>query len=390
MASSCVPATEWEDAGATLGPTEVRALLCRPHVLGLAEVMDIPGVLGVAPDVLEKIQAAIRARTAVDRHAPALAGRELIAFAAAGIRSDHESTTVEEARAKAGLGMLVQVREGSSAHNLDALLPLLASGELDESWCLVTDDIFPNDLRRHGHLDSLLRRVVAGGVDPAVAVRHGLYVPARHYGGTDTPGRAGLFGRARFAQRDHRGHQSTRHAGLRPVAGRGRRRLRRRRGRGRAGHDVNAERQATTAQGLHGRHAQQHAGDTVVLAGIGHGVQVRADRKHGQPRSKAVVTTDQVPRLIDADLHPSGFHPAGQLSVQAAHRLGKEGTSDLALLLRKRGHQIAPPERLERQVRQFALHAVSLSSAHDPRISRLRPPGNNSQLGTPGHDRDRA
>ncbi len=73
--------------------------------------------------------------------------RELIAYAAAGIRSDHESTTVEEARARAALGMLVQVREGSSAQNLDTLIPLLASGELDESWCLVTDDIFPTDLQ---------------------------------------------------------------------------------------------------------------------------------------------------------------------------------------------------------------------------------------------------
>ena len=113
---------------------------------------------------------------------PGLVARDLIAYAAAGIRSDHESTTVEEARARAALGMLVQVREGSSAQNLDTLLPLLASGELDESWCLVTDDVFPSDLRRRGHLDGLLRRVVAGGVPPAVAVRHASYIPARHYG----------------------------------------------------------------------------------------------------------------------------------------------------------------------------------------------------------------
>ena len=185
MASSCVPATHWEDAGAALGPAEVRALLARPHVLGLAEVMDIPAVLDANPDVLEKVEAALRARTVADGHAPALSGRELIAYAGAGIRSDHESTTVEEARAKAGLGMLVQVREGSSARNLAALLPLLAGGELDESWCLATDDIFPDDLRRHGHLDGLLRRLVAGGVAPAVAVRHAAYVPARHYGLVD-------------------------------------------------------------------------------------------------------------------------------------------------------------------------------------------------------------
>ncbi len=182
MASSCVPSTHWEDAGAVLGASEVRELLARPRVLGLAEVMDIPALLGADRGVLEKVWAALAAGTVADGHAPALSGRELIAYAGAGIRSDHESTTVEEARAKAALGMLVQVREGSSAQNLDALLPVLANGELDESWCLATDDIFPNDLRRHGHLDGLLRRLVAGGVSPAVAVRHATYVPARHYG----------------------------------------------------------------------------------------------------------------------------------------------------------------------------------------------------------------
>jgi adenine deaminase len=185
MASSCVPATHWEDPGAVLGPTEVKDLLTRSRVLGLAEVMDIPALLSAKPDVLEKIEAALASQTAVDGHAPGLSGRELIAYTSARIRSDHESTTAEEARTKASLGMLIQVREGSSAQNLDALVPLLAGGELDDSWCLVTDDIFPNDLRRHGHLDGLLRRVVAGGVPPAVAVRHASLVPARHYGLSD-------------------------------------------------------------------------------------------------------------------------------------------------------------------------------------------------------------
>jgi adenine deaminase len=185
MASSCVPATSWEDAGAALGPTEVNTLLSRRHVLGLAEVMDIPALLQGGQEVLEKVETALAAGRVVDGHAAGLSGRELIAYAGAGIRSDHESTTAEEARAKCALGMLVQVREGSSAQNLDTLLPLLAAGELDDSWCLVTDDIFPNDLKRHGHIDGLLRRVVAGGVSPAAAVRHASYVPARHYGLSD-------------------------------------------------------------------------------------------------------------------------------------------------------------------------------------------------------------
>jgi adenine deaminase len=181
MASSCVPATAWEDAGATIGPAQVRELLGRPHVLGLAEVMDVAAVLGADPEVLAKVRAALRLGLGVDGHAPGLEPRALMAYASAGIGSDHESTTADDARAKAALGMLVQVREGSPAQNLDALLPLLASGEIDESWCLVTDDIFPDDLRRSGHIDGLLRRLVAGGVRAEVAVRHASLVPARHY-----------------------------------------------------------------------------------------------------------------------------------------------------------------------------------------------------------------
>ena len=182
MASSCVPATPLEDAGASIGPDQVRELLGRPHVLGLAEVMDVEGVLGADPDILAKVRSAHRLGLAVDGHAPGLVPRALMAYAAAGIGSDHESTTIEEALAKAALGILVQVREGSPAQNLDAILPLLASGEIDESWCLVTDDIFPDDLRRSGHIDGLLRRLVAGGVRAEIAVRHASLVPARHYG----------------------------------------------------------------------------------------------------------------------------------------------------------------------------------------------------------------
>jgi adenine deaminase len=185
MASSCVPATSWEDSGATIGPDQVRELLQRPHVLGLAEMMDMPAVLAGDPGALAKVASSLRLGLPVDGHAPGLDARSLMAYAGMGIRSDHESTTLEEARARAALGMLVQVREGSPAQNLDAILPLLASGEIDESWCLATDDVFPDHLQRLGHIDELLRRVVAGGVRPEVAVRHASLVPARHYGLTD-------------------------------------------------------------------------------------------------------------------------------------------------------------------------------------------------------------
>jgi adenine deaminase len=191
-ASSCVPDAHWEHTGAVLGAAEVNQLLSRPRMLGLAEVMDVPALLNGEPDLLAKLQAALSHHRVLDGHAPGMMGRELQACVASGIRSDHESSTVAEARAKAALGMLVQVREGSSAHNLDTLLPLLAAGELADGWCLVTDDIFPDDLREHGHVDGLLRRVVAAGVPAATAVRHASLVPARHYGlhdrGAVTPG----------------------------------------------------------------------------------------------------------------------------------------------------------------------------------------------------------
>ncbi len=181
LAPSCVPATRWEHAGAVLDATAIERLLHTPGLGGLAEVMDFPAVLAGEGDVLEKILAARRRGVAVDGHAPGLTGQALVAYAAAGIRSDHESSTCEEALQKAALGMLVQVREGSSARNLDTLLPLLVDDRLGD-WCLCTDDIHPDDLREHGHLDSRLRRVVAGGVPAARAVRHATLVPARHYG----------------------------------------------------------------------------------------------------------------------------------------------------------------------------------------------------------------
>lgn len=184
-ASSCVPAAQWEDAGAAFGPAEVEGLLRRPRFLGLAEMMDIPAVLRGDVQALSKVGAALALGRAVDGHAAGLLGRDLMAYAAAGMRSDHEAETAEQARARAALGMLVQVREGSIAHNLDAILPLLARGELGDNWTLVTDDVLPTDLRDGGHLDGLLRRVVAGGVPAPRAVRHAALVPARHYGLAD-------------------------------------------------------------------------------------------------------------------------------------------------------------------------------------------------------------
>ena len=181
MAPSCVPATEWEHAGAVIDADAIAALLQKERVIGLAEVMDFPAVLDAQPSVLEKINAAAGLGAPLDGHAPGLMGRRLLAYAAAGIRSDHESSTAQEALQKAALGMMVQVREGSSAKNLQALLPLMRENLLAD-WCLATDDIHPNELLAKGHLDAILRRVISAGIPPAQAIRHATLVPARHYG----------------------------------------------------------------------------------------------------------------------------------------------------------------------------------------------------------------
>ncbi len=187
MAPSCVPCTSWEHAGAKLTADEIDQLLTHQRVLGLAEVMDFPALLSGSPAVLAKIAATTLRGGRIDGHAPGMIGRELVAYAAAGIESDHESTTTEEALAKAALGMLVQVREGSSARNLETLLPLLTADRLGD-WCLCTDDVHPHELVEHGHIDHLLRRVVAAGVPAAEAVRHVTLIPARHYGLRDRGG----------------------------------------------------------------------------------------------------------------------------------------------------------------------------------------------------------
>ena len=184
MAPSCVPAAPFEHAGAVLDSDAVARLLQNPRILGLAEMMNFPGVLAADDEVVRKLACAHGRKCRVDGHAPGLVGQDLVAYAAAGIRSDHESMAEEEALAKARLGMLVQVREGSSARNLDTLLPLIRDNRIS-NWCLCTDDIHPDDLLQHGHLDAILRRLVAGGVPAIDAVRHASLVPACHYGFSD-------------------------------------------------------------------------------------------------------------------------------------------------------------------------------------------------------------
>ncbi len=177
---SCVPATPMETAGAVLGPEELALFYQHERIVALAEMMNFPGVIAGDPEVLAKIQLAAQAGKPVDGHAPGLSQEALWAYLCAGIGSDHECTTLAEAEEKLSAGMRIMVREGTCARNLDALLPLVTPQTARQMmWC--TDDRHPQDLLDYGHLDYLLRRAIAGGVDPMHAIQMGTLNPARYF-----------------------------------------------------------------------------------------------------------------------------------------------------------------------------------------------------------------
>ncbi len=168
MASSCVPAGPYESSGATLGATDLAVLMQDRWVPGLAEMMDYPGVLDGNPDVLAKIAAA--GGRVIDGHAPGVRGMDLNAYAGAGIMSDHECTTVDEAREKLRAGMYVMIREASGARNLKDLLPLVTPKNARRCF-FVTDDRNPLVLLEEGHIDSMVRDAIAWGLDPFLALQ---------------------------------------------------------------------------------------------------------------------------------------------------------------------------------------------------------------------------
>ncbi|WP_293910359.1 adenine deaminase C-terminal domain-containing protein [Deinococcus sp.] len=179
---SCVPASTFEQGGARLTAAEVKLGLSWPGVLGLAEMMNYPGVLGADPQVWEVLGAARggHGHGRIDGHAAGLSGEALQAYAAAGIHSDHEATTPEQGRERLRAGLWLMIREGSAARNLEALLPLLR--EEPRRAMLVSDDIDVGDLMAHGHLDAQLRALVAGGVDPLYALGLVTCNPAEYWG----------------------------------------------------------------------------------------------------------------------------------------------------------------------------------------------------------------
>ena len=168
MAPSCVPATHLETSGAGLGPEDIRRVLRWRGVIGLGEVMNFPGVLGGDTSVLRKIDLA--KGKIVDGHAPGVTGKDLSAYIAAGINSDHESVSVEEASEKLRQGMWVMIREGSSEKNLDALLPLVTD-KTYRRCLLVVDDRSCADLLRDGDIDAVVRKAIRLGLDPVRAIQ---------------------------------------------------------------------------------------------------------------------------------------------------------------------------------------------------------------------------
>jgi len=178
MAPSCVPATRLETSGASLGAEDIRQVLGWKDCIGLGEVMNFPGVIGGDEEVLRKISLA--KRKIIDGHASGLGGKDLSAYIAAGIYSDHESVSLDEAKEKLRQGMFIMIREGSSEKNLDALLPLVT----DKTYkrCLfVVDDRTCVDLLKDGDIDGVVRKAIRLGLDPVRAIQLATINPADYF-----------------------------------------------------------------------------------------------------------------------------------------------------------------------------------------------------------------
>jgi adenine deaminase len=178
MASSCVPASRFESPRRPFTPGDIESLLRRHRTIGVAEMMNFPGVIAGLPSELAKLQTGLTNH--VDGHAPGVRGPALNAYIAAGIRSDHEATTYDEALEKRRLGMWVMLREASIAHNLRDLLPLVKRHGTE--WCMLcTDDREPDFIVEHGHINQMVRVAVAEGVSPEDAIVMATINPATYH-----------------------------------------------------------------------------------------------------------------------------------------------------------------------------------------------------------------
>jgi adenine deaminase len=178
MLPSCVPATHLETAGARFTADDLRLMIADDRIAGIAELMNYPGVFLGMESELAKIEAG-RGKV-IDGHAPGLRGKNLNAYALAGVRSDHESTELEEAREKLRLGLHLLVREGSTERNLEDIIALVTP-ENSANCSFATDDKLPGDLVDEGHIDHSIRKAIAHGVAPMTAIQMGTINTARYY-----------------------------------------------------------------------------------------------------------------------------------------------------------------------------------------------------------------
>ena len=196
MLPSCVPATPLDESGANLDYRAIDSFYDHPRVQGLAEMMNYVGVVNGDGQVVEKIVASQAHHKKIDGHAPGLSGKDLNAYIAAGVYSDHECSDMEDAMNKLRLGQYIMTREGTAARNLEALMPLLTSQYVDRCM-FCTDDKHPNDLLEKGHIDYIVKKAISLGADPIVAVKAACHNAARYFllnnRGAIAPGYLGDF-----------------------------------------------------------------------------------------------------------------------------------------------------------------------------------------------------
>lgn len=178
---SCVPSTPFDEAGGCLSHEDIQSFLSHPMVVGLGEMMNYPGVLADDPEVFEKIRVTKEQHLVVNGHAPLLTGRNLDKYIASGIFDDHECSNADEAMERIQKGQWVMIRQGTAAHNLEALLPLFEE-PYSRRCMLVTDDKHPADLLNNGHIDSIIRSAVQAGKSPLTAIRMATFQAAQYFG----------------------------------------------------------------------------------------------------------------------------------------------------------------------------------------------------------------
>ncbi len=181
MLPSCVPSCEFDESSTTILAEDMEPLYKNKRVRGIAEMMDVNGVVSRKKTVIDKTYGAILNDVLIDGHAPGVTGKQLMGYAAAGVLSDHECTGLEEALEKLGLGMWIMIREGTAAQNLEALINLCK--EPYASHCMFcTDDRHINDIMDHGHIDNIIRKAIKLGAEPAVAYKMASFTAGSYFG----------------------------------------------------------------------------------------------------------------------------------------------------------------------------------------------------------------